>query len=92
MSRRGKRHISPNLEFNLDKFNNLISQMKKIIFLLIGLNLSAQNVSKEQFVNTEWFSDNSNQKFYKSDTIYLRQLLHYECDYKTLSRAHIIRK
>ncbi|MDI9312062.1 MAG: hypothetical protein QM535_17745 [Limnohabitans sp.] len=64
--------------------------MKKIIFLLICLNLSAQNVSKEQFVNTEWFSDNSNQKFYKSDTIYLRQLLHYECDYKNLSRAHII--
>jgi len=61
-----------------------------LLILLLSFNLNAQNVSKEELINTEWLADNSNQNFYKSDTIYLRKMLKYECDDKKLSRGHII--
>jgi hypothetical protein len=60
------------------------------LFLLLNLNLKTQYINKSEFVNSEWFADNSNQNFYKADTIYLRKMLKYECDDKKLSRAHVI--
>lgn len=47
----------------------------KIIVLIISLIIIqtnyAQTLSKKDFVNTEWFTDNSDNSFYKADTVTL---------------------
>ena len=41
------------------------------IFLIFSISCLAQNYSKKDFNNTDWFSDNINDSFFKSDTIKL---------------------
>lgn len=59
-----------------------------LFFLLSNITLIAQNISKPQFENAEWFADS--EQFYKSDIITIYRMLSYETDYKKLSKAHVI--
>lgn len=61
-----------------------------LFFLFSNLTVIAQNISKAEFENGEWFANNDNEDFYKSDTISLTKILSYETDFKTLSKAHVI--
>jgi len=49
--------------------------MKKGIIIIISLlfiqTITAQTISKKDFLNTEWFSNNTDSAFFFSDTIYL---------------------
>jgi hypothetical protein len=46
-------------------------QLITLILLVLYSSLNAQNFKKEDFINTEWFTDNRESFFLKSDTIRL---------------------
>jgi len=48
-----------------------------ILTLLLFLNLTGQSFSKKDFVKTDWFTENIDSLFFKSDTIRLIQHTNY---------------
>lgn len=51
--------------------NNMQCKILLFILLIFSISCLAQNYSKKDFINTDWFSDNINDSFFKSDTIKL---------------------
>lgn len=48
-----------------------------ILFLFLGLSINAQNFSKKDFIQTDWFTENIDSLFFKSDTIRLIKYSNY---------------
>ena len=70
----------------------ILKQMKRqiLLFLLFftSLRLYAQVIQQNELVRFNWFTDNSNKSFYKSDTISLIRITNYPTDSLELNRQY----
>ena len=60
-----------------------------IIILTFTIGIKAQDLTKSDFKKTEWFADNENRNFYKSDSIQLMQILRCKVENVKLNDVYI---
>lgn len=56
-----------------------------VTFLITGLYCKSQSISKADFVNVKWCTDNSSRSFYKSDTVKLYRIIDTLTEFQNLN-------